>query len=98
MNRWIKSPVSCCAAIWISWEGLKLILMKRLETLGISLVLVLCASGTLCQQRTTPVYQDANAPISERIQDLIDRMTLEEKIAQLESGMNVPGFPGSSAP
>jgi len=72
--------------------------MKRLETLGISLVLVLCASGTLCQQRTTPVYQDANAPISERIQDLIDRMTLEEKIAQLESGMNVPGFPGSSTP
>ena len=31
----------------------------------------------------TPVYKQANAPVNARVEDLIKRMTLEEKIAQL---------------
>ncbi len=32
----------------------------------------------------TPVYKQANAPVNARVEDLIKRMTLEEKIAQLQ--------------
>ena len=33
-------------------------------------------------QKTTPIYKDKNAPIEQRIEDLLKRMTLEEKILQ----------------
>jgi beta-glucosidase len=33
----------------------------------------------------TPRYRDADAPISERVADLLERMTLDEKLAQLGS-------------
>jgi len=32
-----------------------------------------------------PVYKDANQPIDKRVNDLLKRMTLEEKVAQLQS-------------
>src|SRR5689334_9340934 len=32
----------------------------------------------------TPVYKQASAPVNARVEDLIKRMTLEEKIAQLQ--------------
>ncbi|MEP6493477.1 MAG: glycoside hydrolase family 3 N-terminal domain-containing protein [bacterium] len=32
---------------------------------------------------TTPVYRDANAPAAQRVKDLLARMTLEEKAAQM---------------
>lgn len=32
----------------------------------------------------TPVYKDANAPIEDRVNDLLSRMTVEEKAAQLD--------------
>ena len=49
-----------------------------------------------------PVYKDPSAPIEARVKDLLGRMTLEEKIAQLggdPSGMSTPdnarlGIPG----
>ena len=31
----------------------------------------------------TPVYKDPNAPLEQRVEDLLTRMTLEEKIAQI---------------
>ena len=34
---------------------------------------------------TTPVYQDASRPINERVSDLLQQMTLDEKLAQLGS-------------
>jgi beta-glucosidase len=48
------------------------------------------------QQEGKPVYQDKNAPIPERVRDLLGRMTLEEKVVQLQSGVNMPAF-GPSA-
>src|SRR5262252_321022 len=33
----------------------------------------------------TPPYRDAKLPMEQRIDDLLSRMTLEEKVAQLES-------------
>ena len=34
-------------------------------------------------QGPTPLYRQANAPIDARVSDLLARMTLEEKVAQL---------------
>lgn len=36
---------------------------------------------------TTPLYKRASAPIDERIADLLSRMTLEEKITELRTGI-----------
>ena len=36
------------------------------------------------QSAAKPLYQQADAPIEARIEDLISRMTLEEKVRQLD--------------
>lgn len=43
-------------------------------------VLLLCTGHAVAQK---PLYKQANAPIEERVKDLISRMTLEEKVGQL---------------
>jgi beta-glucosidase len=48
------------------------------------------ASWAAAQNR--PVYKDETAPIDARVKDLLGRMTLEEKVAQLESMANLPSF------
>lgn len=45
--------------------------------------LIWLMSGWLIAQENVLVYKDKNAPIEERIEDLIRRMTLEEKIMQM---------------
>jgi beta-glucosidase len=35
-------------------------------------------------QQNSPAYRDASLPVEQRIADLLSRMTLEEKVAQLE--------------
>lgn len=52
------------------------------------LILGLCLSGVTHSlsskdKKSIPLYKDAKAPIEKRIDDLISRMTLEEKILQL---------------
>ena len=47
------------------------------------LVLVLMISWN-CADRAVPVYKDASAPVEKRVEDLLARMTLEEKIAQMQ--------------
>lgn len=51
-------------------------------------VVGLCLLGTLCtlsakDKKSKPLYKDAKAPIENRVEDLLSRMTLEEKILQL---------------
>ncbi len=36
------------------------------------------------QSSELPIYKQASAPIEERVQDLLGRMTLEEKVRQLD--------------
>ena len=43
---------------------------------------VVCLSYSYAQQ---PVYKDARQPITKRVSDLLSRMTLEEKVAQLQT-------------
>lgn len=52
------------------------------------LLYVLCLLGMTCtlsakDKKDIPLYRDAKAPIERRIDDLLSRMTLEEKIMQL---------------
>ena len=42
--------------------------------------LLLSTGQAMAQQ---PLYKQANAPIEERIKDLMERMTVEEKVGQL---------------
>ena len=42
--------------------------------------LLLCSGQVVAQQ---PIYKQAHAPIEERVKDLMERMTIEEKVGQL---------------
>ena len=68
--------------------------MIHSRILAFSLVLTLANFGAFSQQVAKPVYMNPNAPIADRVKDLLNRMTLEEKVAQLESFTNKPVMPG----
>ena len=52
--------------------------MKRLiSTIAIALML---ATATVSAQKTKPIYLDNNAPLEQRVEDALSRMTLHEKI------------------
>ena len=46
-------------------------------------ILSLFAVAALAANAATPLYKQANAPIEDRVSDLLGRMTIDEKIAQL---------------
>ena len=52
---------------------------------GLAATLTLAAASVamLSAQQSAPVYKDAKRPVAERVADLLGRMTLEEKVAQL---------------
>ncbi|KAL2803357.1 glycoside hydrolase superfamily [Aspergillus granulosus] len=51
------------------------------------LLLQLCAGFTAAQgQDSSPLYKDPNAAIEDRVSDLLGRMTVEDKMAQLIQG------------
>lgn len=55
--------------------------MKKILVLALMLASV---SGIRAQQKErTPLYRDAARPVEERVEDLLSRMTLEEKVMQL---------------
>ena len=68
--------------------------MKHSRVLAFGLVLTLANFGALSQQVAKPAYMNPDAPIADRVKDLLRRMTLEEKVAQLESFTNKPVVPG----
>ncbi len=48
----------------------------------------ICGVNALEAAERSPKYRDARAPVSERVEDLLARMTLEEKVAQLLTTWN----------
>ena len=53
-----------------------------------ALVVVVVTVALLEAQGPTPLYRQANAPVDARVGDLLARMTLEEKVAQLQGIWN----------
>jgi beta-glucosidase len=52
-----------------------------------ALPLFFVAAGLAAQTDATPLYRDPAQPVDARVRDLLQRMTLEEKVAQLQSYM-----------
>ncbi len=50
------------------------------------LLLHLCAGLTVAKD-SSPLYKDPNASIEDRVSDLLGRMTVEDKTAQLIQGL-----------
>lgn len=48
-----------------------------------SLLLILLAFASSCKQNNLPPYKNTKLPVDERVNDLISRMTVEEKISQM---------------
>src|SRR6516225_9108268 len=71
--------------------------MKKLLILGVWLV-ALCVPCSHSQQEAKAIYKDANASIPDRVQDLLGKMTVEEKVAQLESSWVLPPFGNFKVP
>src|SRR5580698_4289279 len=44
---------------------------------------MLAVFASRAQSQTPPAYKDANEPMDKRVDDLLSRMTVEEKISQL---------------
>ena len=65
--------------------------MKKAMLCVLSLFLT---SGMLSQSQESAktVYKDPNASVPDRVRDLLSKMTVEEKVAQLESGWTLPAF------
>ncbi|MFD1107323.1 glycoside hydrolase family 3 N-terminal domain-containing protein [Sphingobium olei] len=55
--------------------------LSRRHALG--LLASTAATPALAKARSGPLYKDASAPIDLRVRDLLSRMTLEEKVAQI---------------
>jgi beta-glucosidase len=55
--------------------------MNSIKTFVTSLCIL--SAGTICAQKTTYPFQNPKLPIEQRVSDLISRMTLEEKVAQM---------------
>jgi beta-glucosidase len=62
------------------------------RSIGLAVLLALAA----CAAAEQPIYKDLNRSFEERAADLVSRMTLEEKIAQL--GNNAPAIPRLDVP
>lgn len=60
--------------------------------LGIYLSFAVGTSVAQTQQPADPIYRDPSAPIADRVRDLLSRMTVEEKVAQLECAINKPSI------
>lgn len=56
------------------------------------------ASFAVAQNGGEPIYRNSHAKISDRVEDLLKRMTVEEKVAQLESRWTMPSMGGFSVP
>ena len=65
--------------------------MKLVRNIAICL-LALALPNARSQQKPRPIYQNEKVPIPERVHDLLGRMTIEEKVLQLQSGVNMPAF------
>src|SRR5262249_30331606 len=61
-----------------SWKLLTCACMRR----QLSIAVLAAAASLSAAAQSTPPYKDASLPVERRLDDLLSRMTLEEKVAQ----------------
>ncbi|HZC37938.1 MAG TPA: glycoside hydrolase family 3 N-terminal domain-containing protein [Sphingomicrobium sp.] len=59
--------------------------IKRWPVVAAMIMGLATAASTNAQPRPQPLYRDARQPVERRVEDLLSRMTLDEKVAQLET-------------
>lgn len=71
-----------------------------MKNLLLSLLFALFAMQSFGQTKVLPVYLDDSKPLSDRVEDALSRMTLEEKIAMIHahSKFSTPGCPRLGIP
>jgi len=69
--------------VLIQWERV----MRRRETVVVAIVF--CSLPLVAQHPTTPNYKDPQVAVSDRVADLLSRMTLEEKVAEITGGRHM---------
>lgn len=69
--------------------------MRRFLLLLVTISATIVAMAATPQRTTRPIYLDPDAPIEERVEDALSRMTLREKIAIIhaQSKFSAPGAP-----
>ncbi len=70
--------------------------MTSLRMFAASTVCLFALSGLAVAQSSPPVYLDVHQSVEARVSDLLSRMTLEEKIAQMQNG--APAIPRLGVP
>ena len=70
--------------------------MQLQSLAALLLSLGVLSSGALAQSQKTLPYLDPSLPIQQRVDDLVSRMTLDEKAAQLIN--TAPGIPRLGVP
>jgi len=60
-------------------------------------LLSICGPFGISQDNAKAIYKDPHAAIPDRVSDLLGRMTIEEKVTQLESGWVLPAIAGMSS-
>ncbi len=75
-------------------------MIRKLLNLTSVLSLTLLSLTAAAQPTAVPIYLDRNAPIEERVEDALGRMTLDEKIAVVhaQSKFSSPGVPRLGIP
>jgi len=63
--------------------------------LAISLSFAVGTAAAQPQRPAEPIYRNSSAPTSDRVRDLLSRMTVEEKVAQLECAITKPSITGA---
>lgn len=72
--------------------------MENMRTIRIAAVVCLTAAGTAACSQSAPKYLDARVPVEQRVDDLLSRMTLEEKIGQIANSDGSQAIPRLKVP
>ncbi|HEY6243512.1 MAG TPA: hypothetical protein VIX17_06190, partial [Pyrinomonadaceae bacterium] len=57
-----------------------------MRTLLIIATVIVFLPIRVAHQQTPPLYKNPSLPIDQRVNDLVSRMTLEEKVSQMMNG------------
>jgi beta-glucosidase len=72
----------------MDWEPF----MREDKRMWLSVLMLILSHSALAQTRANEPYKDPRSPIEQRVKDLLSRMTLEEKVRQLDLYASAPAI------